>query len=57
LLDDVDGEVRSRVAVVCHVWPGITPMTLRDMAFSDWVVIAASADEWVKNRKEAAARG
>ena len=40
--------------MICHVWPGITPLTVWDLPLSVWETFAASADEWVNARKESA---
>ena len=52
LAADIDGEVRSRLLTLSHVWPGVTPWSVWDLAWSDWLMFARGADEWVKARTE-----
>lgn len=49
---DVEGEVRRRLTVLCHVWPGLTPWNVWGLAWCDWLIFAATADEWVKQRND-----
>lgn len=37
-----------RLTVICHVWPGITPMNVWDMTLESWEMFADAADEWAK---------
>lgn len=52
LAADLDGEVRSRLLTISHVWPGITPWSVWDLAWCDWLMYARASDEWVKARTE-----
>ena len=49
---DVEGGVRERLTVLCHVWPSLSPWNVWDLAWRDWVLFAAAADAWVESRKE-----
>lgn len=40
--------------MLCHVWPGITPMNVWDLTWRQWLMFSAATDEWIKARKEAA---
>lgn len=41
-----------RLTVICHVWPGITPMNVWDLTLEQWGIFRDSADEWVKAHKQ-----
>lgn len=43
--------MRSRLLVVSHVWPGITPWNVWELSWGDWLLYANAADEWVKARE------
>jgi hypothetical protein len=32
------------------MWPGITPWSVWDLSWGDWLVFANAADEWAKSR-------
>jgi len=49
---DVEGGVRERLTVLCHVWPSLSPWNVWDLAWRDWILFAAAADAWVQSRKE-----
>lgn len=51
-VDDLADEVTSRIVVVSHVWPGITPFNVYDLTLDVWLRFSAAADSWVANRKE-----
>lgn len=39
---------------VCHLWPGLTPMSLDDVEHRVWQQMAISVDEHVKEQEKAA---
>lgn len=51
-IHDIEEHVRSRLVVVCHVWPGLTPFNVWDLTFDDWLMFAHAADQWVADRQE-----
>lgn len=44
--------VESRLTVVCHLWPGITPWNVWSLPLRQWLMFAAEADEWVRSRQQ-----
>jgi len=34
--------------VVCHVWPGITPLNVWELPLPTWLRFAAEGDAWRK---------
>ena len=51
LAADVEGGVRSRLTVLCHVWPSLTPWNVWDLQWRDWILFAAAADSWIDAQK------
>ena len=42
----------SRIVVIAHVWPGITPHNVWDLDLDGWLVFAAAADNWSTERSK-----
>lgn len=38
--------------MLCHVWPGITPMNVWDLTWGQWLAFSTACDEWVKIREK-----
>jgi len=53
LIEDIEASVYSRLPVLCHVWPGITPMNVWGMTYDAWLIFADAVDAWVAEQKEA----
>jgi hypothetical protein len=45
-------DVYQRLAVVCHVWPGITPFNVFQLPYDMWVGFAKAADDYEREMKE-----
>lgn len=45
--------MESRLLVVCHLWPGITPFNVWDLPLGLWLRFADGADDWIKAREKA----
>lgn len=46
--------VNSRIVLISHLWPGITPWTVWDLPYGLWRGYAASHDAYVQQQREAA---
>jgi len=51
---DIEASVYEHILVVSHVWPGITPMNVWDMAYDFWCHFASAAEEWRTAREKEA---
>jgi len=56
-LDDIVEHVESRLVVVCHVWPGITPEGVWALPLRLWLRFATAADKWAADRQRAEQEG
>ncbi len=54
---DLEQHVWSRMVVVSHVWPGITPFNVWWLPLDVWLMYAQAADQWSEERRREASGG
>lgn len=50
-IDDLELEVESRLIVISHVWPGLTPFNIYDLTLDMWLRYSKAADLWAAARE------
>ena len=45
--------MQKRLPTLCHLFPGVSPMTARSMRWDDWNILARAIDVYIADQKEA----
>ena len=42
--DDIPRAIRERLALICHLFPGVSPLNIRQLRYGDFQILAREAD-------------